>query len=138
MSKKLIALACSVGLLIVGGCGRISGGSAGGEGTDTSASGSTLRLEVRSERSGAAVMEENVIRLTLRDEEGNPVEQASIEAYLVMPGMFCGRIPAEARAVSPGQYELLAIPVMAGKWEAEIAVSSDGDSVRAAHPFKAI
>ncbi len=139
MSKKIIALAGFVGLLIVGGgCGPLNGKSSGGESAETSAKGASLRLDVRSERKGAAVMEENIIRLALRDEEGEPVERASIEAYLVMPGMFCGRIPAETRAVGPGQYELLAIPVMPGKWQAEISVASDGDSLRTAHPFKAI
>ncbi|MFB9274304.1 FixH family protein [Cohnella cellulosilytica] len=139
MSKKAVVLACVVGLSLAGGgCGPLNGKYSGGAAAETSASSSALRLDVRSERGGMAVMEENIIRLALRDEAGNPVEQARIEAYLVMPGMFCGRIPAEARAVGPGQYELLAIPVMAGKWEAEISVASDGDSLRAAHPFKAM
>jgi len=138
MTKWLIALICSAGLLVVGGCGDF-GGKLSDEGeTSASASGAGLRLDVRSEPGGAAVMEENIIRLTVQDESGNPVETITIEAYLVMPGMFCGRIPAETREVAPGQYELLAVPVMPGKWQAEIAVCSDGKSLTTAYAFKAV
>jgi len=137
MSKKLAVLACSVVLLAAGGFGWLGGYRADGSGLSTSAGNGSLMLNVRSDQAEAEVMKENAFLLTLEDSDGKPVERASIQAYLVMPDMFCGRIPAEALEVAPGQYKLLAIPVMPGKWQAEISVASGYETLQATHPFNA-
>ncbi|MFC4601302.1 FixH family protein [Cohnella hongkongensis] len=138
MSKKLIALLCTIGLLSIGGFGWMYGRAAGGESSESSAAGVLLQMDIRAEENGAVVMEENRFRITLNDKRGLPVERASIKVHLVMPGMFCGRVPAETHEVSPGLYDLLAIPVMAGKWEAEIVVVANGETLRATHSFNAV
>ncbi|XID94740.1 FixH family protein [Paenibacillaceae bacterium WGS1546] len=110
----------------------------GGESrSGTTAAAGAIRLNVAAERTVAAVMEENAFRLSLTDASGNAIEGAEVEASFVMPGMFCGRIPVEVAETAPGEFRMTGIPVMPGKWSAELDVRVGGQTVRADHAFKA-
>jgi len=113
-------------------------GSANGEANmSSSVSNEELRLDIRSSQPQAAVMRENDFLLSLTDAQGIPLEHADIDAYLIMPSMFCGKIPVEVRETSNGEYRLSGIPVMAGKWNAQIAVTAKSSTLHAAHAFTA-
>ncbi|WP_186438247.1 FixH family protein [Cohnella terricola] len=137
MSKKLAALACSVVILIAIGVGWMNRTANGEANMSSSASNEELRLDIRSSKPLATVMRENVFLLTLTDAQGLPLEHADINAYLVMPSMFCGKIPVEVTETSSGEYRLSGIPVMSGKWNAEIAVTAKSSTLHAAHVFTA-
>jgi len=138
MSKKLAAAVLCAGLLFVGAFGLDALGSGGGAAARTVASDGPLRLEVASGPREAVAMAETELLLKLTDDSGQPVEGAIAEAYLIMPSMYCGRIPAQVSELSDGEYRLTGVPVMKGKWEATIEIVRGNDKLIAEHRFTAL
>jgi nitrogen fixation protein FixH len=82
-------------------------------------------------------MSANVLLLSLTDAAGFPVKDAELAAYFVMPGMFCGHIPAAVQPLAAGEYEITGIPVMEGAWQANVTIKQGEETLVALHSFKA-
>ncbi|QCJ42118.1 redoxin domain-containing protein [Bacillus sp. S3] len=67
-----------------------------------------------------------VMQFTIKDGEGNPVEDANITANLNMKNMDHGTIPVSAEDIGEGKYVGTADLPMNGDWIAAISVEHDG------------
>lgn len=95
----------------------------------------SVQMIVSSNQPTASSMHENSFALTLKDTSGNPIQQADLQATLVMPNMYCGIIPTEIVEDEPGTYQVKGIPVMQGKWEVQITLKTTSKLIHVKHPF---
>ena len=71
---------------------------------------------------------ENIIRIEVKDAEGNPVEGARVELSSDMPGMSHGGPKGVLLDRGGGIYEATGSFVMGGTWRAEVVATKDGGS----------
>lgn len=89
---------------------------------------SKFDIAVTGEEKSFRTMKENPLRITINDRSGEPIDAADIQVKLTMPGMFCGELIAEVVRTQSGDYVAKAIPVMDGKWQAKITVTTQDAS----------
>lgn len=86
----------------------------------------------------AKVMKPAALSVTISDQDGRPVENAAVEAKLFMPNMFCGTIGATLEPDENGVFIGETIAVMPGTWNADAAITIDGQTYTVKHRFEAM
>ncbi|QJD83087.1 FixH family protein [Cohnella herbarum] len=131
---KAISLTLLLLLLIVAGVFYLLPDNSGIS-AKTDYSNEAVRISVTSNQEAAVAMSENSFTLQLTDAAGQPIRQANLKVQLLMPKMYCGIIMAQVSEQTPGSYLIKGIPVMQGKWNAEISLRIADQLIRVDHPF---
>ncbi|CAH0119434.1 hypothetical protein PAE9249_01937 [Paenibacillus sp. CECT 9249] len=98
----------------------------------------SIRIDIGANTAPAHSMQEVEFIVTVSDVAGVPVGGQDLQVVLSMPGMFCGSFPAVVTERETGTYAAVGVPVMRGRWQAEVRVDMGGKQVRVGHPFQVV
>ncbi|MCU6707212.1 FixH family protein [Paenibacillus sp. J5C_2022] len=91
------------------------------------------------DNSPAKALELNTFRISLRDLAGEPITDASLRMQLDMIGMVCGDYSFALTESSPGVYEGEGMPLMAGRWKADLTIAHPAfETIELSNAFKAV
>ncbi|MCD1261428.1 FixH family protein [Paenibacillus athensensis] len=96
---------------------------------------SLIALRVRADMAVGRPMQEQLFLIEAHTADGLPIDDAQIEMKLQMPGMMCGEFAVPVVRSGSGHYEARGIPVMDGRWEAEVTVQIGSGRYIVRHPF---
>lgn len=91
------------------------------------------------DNSPAKALELNAFKISLRDLTGKPITGASLRMQLDMIGMLCGDYSFVLTESSPGIYEGEGMPLMAGRWKADLTIAHPAfESIELSNAFQAV
>jgi|GEM_PF-4835595 len=121
MIKRLRLCTIAAFVILLAGCSGVKESRVYGPAVY---SGDAYDIKVMGEEHSFRTMKENRLRIAIHDQSGEPVDAADVKVKLTMPGMFCGEVNAEVVRDPSGDYVAMAIPVMDGKWQAKVTVTT--------------
>lgn len=87
-----------------------------------------FQIDVQVTPNPALILKENEFRVTVKDLNGTPVNQAKVGISLSMANMDHGDLKVAVTSLGNGSYTGKGIPVMAGEWIATVNVEDGGKS----------
>lgn len=98
---------------------------------------SNLKIRMAISPEPAKAFRENDLRITVLNASGQAISDARVSVVLSMAEMDHGDLQSEA-VWEEGQYVAKVVPVMIGKWIADVTVETGNDTLAATYAFQAV